>query len=303
MSSAFLQAFVHQIEAEQLGVHAAIVTQSGDTLGKHHWVAEKPHHMRSLSKSFASCAVGIAVDEGRLALDDKAVDFFPNIQSNSMDERIRNLTVRHLLTMAHGRDESIMLSTQRDHIADPDWVRYFLSMPLDRNPGERFVYDTGATYMLSAILQEITGKTLRDYCVDRLFRPLDIDNPHWETCPQGRTLGGSGLSITVSAVSRFGNMLLNLGQWDGRQLVPAAYISEATAKQIETGDAGAGPDWHLGYGYQFWMCPHGAYRGDGAEGQFCIVLPDEEAVIAITSEESRMQDILNVVWATILPQL
>lgn len=303
MKQVFLGDFVKQIESAGLNLHGIMVTQSGTILGEHHWIQDAPHELRSLSKSFTSCAVGIAIDEGRLSLDDKVVDFFAEQLPHSIDERIRHLSIQHLLTMAHGRNESIMLSPQRAKISEPDWVRYFLGYPLDDKPGKTFVYDTGATYMLSAVIQQITGQTLRDYAADRLFAPLGIKNPRWDTCPMDRSLGGAGLYVTVGDISRFGNMLLNNGNWEGTQIVSEAYVMQATTKQIETGEGGAGPDWTLGYGYQFWMCPHGAYRGDGADGQFCIVVPELAAVIAITAQESRMQDVLNAVWATILPLL
>ncbi len=303
MSQKLLTDFVQRAAQSDLNLHGIQVTQAGKTLDRHHWVPEEPHVLRSLSKSFASCAVGIAINEGLLSLDDKVIDFFTSNLPGQLDDRIRQLTVHHLLTMAHGRADSIMLSPQRAKITEPDWVRYFLGYPLDWTPGTQFVYDTGATYMLSAILQEITGEALRDYTIDRLFNPLGIDNPRWDTCPLGRSLGGAGLYITLSEISRFGNMLLNNGLWEGKQVVPQDYLADATRKQIETGDGGAGPDWRLGYGYQFWICPHNAYRGDGADSQFCIILPNLAAVVAITAHENRMQDVLNAVWETVLPRL
>jgi CubicO group peptidase (beta-lactamase class C family) len=196
-----------------------------------------------------------------------------------------------------------MMSHQRAQIANPDWVRYFLGYPLDRRPGERFVYDTGATYMLSALMQQVTGQTLRAYTMARLFKPLGIENPRWDICPMGKTLGGAGLHLTVAEICRFGTMLLNRGEWQGMQLVPASYLAQATTKQIETGEGRSGVDWTLGYGYQFWICRHNAYRGDGADGQFCILFPDLAAVVAITAQERKMQEILDAVWTTILPLL
>ncbi len=157
--------------------------------------------------------------------------------------------------------------------------------------------------MLSALLQETTGQTLRAYLTPRLFEPLAIDNPRWDIRPLGRTVGGAGLHLTVAEICRFGRMLLNEGTWQGAQLVPAPYLTEATTRQIDTGTSTTGVDWTLGYGYQFWLCRHGAYRGDGTDGQFCIVLPDLSAVVAITAQERRMQAVLDAVWETIRPHL
>ena len=307
MNHSLINDLVKYAECSHLNLHSIMVSQSGSIVAEHHWIRNSSHELRSLSKSFTSCAVGIALDEGRFSLEDRIVEFFTLQIPDSMDKRLRHLTVRHLLTMAHGQNEPIMMSIQRAQIAEPDWARYFLSCPLDRMPGGAFVYDTGATYMLSAIIQQVTGQTLREYAMSRLFDPLGVDNPRWDICPMGRTLGGAGLHLTVAELCRFGNMLLNNGRWEGNQLVPDAYLKEATSKQIETGEGGAGPDWTVGYGYQFWMNPHGgyhrAYRGDGADGQFCIVLPELEAVVAITAQESRMQDILSAVWEMVLPRL
>ncbi|MEM7028941.1 MAG: serine hydrolase [Chloroflexota bacterium] len=299
----FLNDFVRQVEQVPLNIHGIQVIHSGTILGEHYWIKDTPHELRSLSKSFTACAIGIAVAEGRLTLDDKVVDFFGHDLTMNSDPRIRGLTIQHLLTMAHGRNESMMLSHQRALITDPDWVHYFLSYPLDCAPGERFVYDTGATYMLSAVIQARTGQTLREYLMPRLFEPLGIDNPRWDICPLGRTLGGAGLYLTVTQIGQFGLMLLNEGQWNDQQLVPKSYVQQATTKQIETGDHEGGIDSTLGYGFQFWMCQHEAYRGYGAEGQFCIVIPCLSTVIAITAQERKTQAILNAVWATILPFL
>ncbi len=303
MRQNLLAGFVDHTEGTRLSIHGIMVSQSGAVLDDHYWLKDTPHELRSLSKSFTSCAVGIAVDEGRLSRDDRVADFFADDMPAGPDEWIQQLTVRHLLTMAHGRDEPIMMSPQRAQIADPDWVRYFLEFPLDRAPGERFVYDTGATYMLSAIMQEICGRPLRDYLLGRLFEPLGIDNPRWDICPLGRSLGGAGLHLSIAEICRFGQLLLDNGRWEGTQLVPESYLKDATSRQIDTGSGGSGVDWTLGYGFQFWMCRHGAFRGDGADGQFCIVIPRLSAVIAITAQERKMQEILDAVWATVLPLL
>ncbi|MEM7533497.1 MAG: serine hydrolase domain-containing protein [Chloroflexota bacterium] len=299
----FLSNFIRHIEQARLNLHGIQVTQAGIILGEHYWLKDTPHELRSLSKSFAACAIGLAAEEGRLTLDDTVVDFFDHELIVDSDPRIRELTIRHLLTMAHGRNKSIMLSHQRALITDPDWVRHFLAYPLDYAPGEQFVYDTGATYMLSAVMQAITGQTLRAYLMPRLFEPLGIDNPRWDICPLGRTLGGAGLHLTVAQIGHFGTMLLHEGQWADQQLVPQAYVQQATTTQIETGDHGGGIDSILGYGFQFWMCRHGSYRGYGADGQFCIVIPRMSTVIAITAQERKTQAILDAVWDTVLPLL
>jgi hypothetical protein len=169
-------------------------------------------------------------------------------------------------------------------------------------PGTHFLYNTGATYMLSAILQRVSGVTLLEYLQPRLLAPLGIAGATWERCPRGINTGGFGLSTTTEAVARFGQLLLQRGLWEERQLVPAAWVDEATVAQISNGDD-PDSDWAQGYGYQFWRCRHGAYRGDGAFGQFCVVFPEQDAVLAITGGLGDMQAVLNLAWAHLLPAL
>jgi hypothetical protein len=164
------------------------------------------------------------------------------------------------------------------------------------------MYNTPATYMLSAIVQKTTGMTVLDYLQPRLFEPLGIKHPTWGTSPQGITLGGFGLSVRTEDIARFGQLYLQKGMWQGKQLVPSAWIEAATARQTSNGSSPMS-DWDQGYGYQFWRCRHGAYRGDGAFGQFCVVMPEQDAVIAITSGVRDMQSVLNLVWDKLLPAM
>ncbi len=154
--------------------------------------------------------------------------------------------------------------------------------------------------MLSAIVQKATGQTVLEYLRPRLFEPLGIEHPTWETSPEGISTGGYGLSIRTEDIARFGQLYLQKGQWQGKQLVPAAWVDAATARQTSNGSS-PNSDWDQGYGYQFWRCRHNIYRGDGAFGQYCIVLPEQEAVIAITSGVKDMQAVLNLVWDNLLP--
>src|SRR5437660_3191760 len=156
--------------------------------------------------------------------------------------------------------------------------------------------------MQSAIVQKVTGQTVLDYLRPRLFEPLGIADPTWGTSPQGITLGGYGLSIRTEDIAKFGQLYLQHGKWNDRQLIPAAWVEAATSRQTSNG-SNPNSDWDQGYGYQFWRARHGAYRGDGAFGQFCIVMPEQDAVVAITSGVRDMQAVLNLVWEQLLPAL
>ena len=154
--------------------------------------------------------------------------------------------------------------------------------------------------MLSAIVRKVTGETVLDYLKPRLFDPLGIENPEWGSSPQGNTFGGWGLKIRTEDIAKFGQLYLQKGQWNGKQIVPASWVEQATSKQVSNGSDPT-KDWDQGYGFQFWRCRHGAFRGDGANGQFCVVLPEQDAVIAITADTRDMQAELNVVWDNLLP--
>ncbi|MCA9861039.1 MAG: serine hydrolase, partial [Thermomicrobiales bacterium] len=152
------------------------------------------------------------------------------------------------------------------------------------------------------ILTKLTGETLVDYLRPRLFAPLGIENPTWDTDPQGRSLGGSGLHITTEDIARFGQMYLQKGEWNGQRILTEAWIDEATTAHSDNSNTQTNPDWTAGYGYQFWRCRFGgAYRGDGAFGQFCIVFPEHDAVLAMTSGVQNLQLVLDRVWEHLLP--
>jgi hypothetical protein len=194
------------------------------------------------------------------------------------------------------------------HLTEPPrtpaqtWTKSFLAHPVPYKPGTHFLYNTSATYMLSAIVQKATGMTVLDYLKPRLFEPLGIERPTWDTSPQGITTGGYGLSIRTEDIARFGQLYLQKGKWRGKQLVPETWVEAATARQTSNG-SNPKSDWDQGYGYQFWRCRYGAYRGDGAFGQYCVVLPAQDAVIAITSGLKDMQAVLNLVWDKLLPAM
>lgn len=156
--------------------------------------------------------------------------------------------------------------------------------------------------MLSAIIQRVTGQKLIDYLQPRLFEPLGIENPAWETCPRGVNTGGFGLKIKTEDIAKFGQLYLRKGVWNNRRILSEKWIIEASAIQISNGDD-MNSDWSQGYGYQFWKCRHGAYRGDGAFGQYCIILPEQDCVIAMTGGLADMQIPLNHIWDHLLPAI
>ncbi|TDG00801.1 serine hydrolase domain-containing protein [Paenibacillus piri] len=308
IASASVLTFLEAVERQGLELHGFMLLRHGRVAAEGWWAPygpRQPHMLFSLSKSFTSTAVGFAVSEDRLSLDDSVIGFFPEaVPDGPVDPLLAAMRVKHLLTMSAGHAKPIMGAEWRR--TDGDWVRYFLQRPMDHQPGSRFVYNSGATYMLSAIVQKATGQRLLDYLQPRLFQPLGIDVAGWDSCPSGIDAGGWGLSLRTEDLARFGQFYLQRGMWDGRQLLPASWVAEATARQIGNGSAdGRDPlsDSQQGYGYQFWRSRHGAYRADGAFGQLCLVMPKQSAVIAIHGGLSNMQAVLRLVWEHLLPAM
>jgi CubicO group peptidase (beta-lactamase class C family) len=247
----------------------------------------------SLSKSFTSTAVGFVVAEGRLSVDDPVVSFFPDETPSIVAPNLAAMRVRHLLSMSTGHDADVTDAVTRS--GSDDWVRAFLAQPVQHRPSTHFAYNSAATYMLSAIVQRLTGETLLAYLGPRLLTPLGIAGATWQSCPRGVNVGGWGLSIRTEDIAAFGQLYLRRGEWRNQQVVPAAWVEEATRRHVSNGNDPLS-DWAQGYGYQFWRCRYDAYRGDGAFGQFCVVMPEQDAVLAITAGEMDMQRILNLVW-------
>ncbi len=188
----------------------------------------------------------------------------------------------------------------RSEGAEADWVKGFLSAPVEHEPGAPFLYNSAASHVLSAIVQKVTGQSLLDYLTPRLFEPLGIQPAHWDQDPQGIYTGGWGLMIRTEEIARFGQMYLQKVVWNGKRILPEVWVEQATSKQVENGSDPKN-DWNQGYGYQFWRCQHNAFRGDGAFGQYCFVLPDQDVVLAINSAVPDMQAVMNVVWDKLLP--
>jgi CubicO group peptidase (beta-lactamase class C family) len=283
--------FTEAIDKQKLKVEGVVVLQHGERIAGRRWVPEVPRNVFSVSKSFTSVAVGIAVDEGRLRLGDRVIDAFP---VRDPSPRLSALTLEHLLTMTRGYRE----------FCRPRSVEEALSQELTKDPGEVFLYDNACTFLASAMVTRAMGVKVRDLLIERLFRPLGIRDPVWPESDDGYTIGATALELTTSDMAKFGQFLLNRGTWEGRRVVSAPWLDGATRAQVSTAAANSGqPDWDLGYGWQFWMCRHGAYRADGKDGQFIVVFPRQDAVAAVTSGEENMWPILYALWDYVLPQL
>lgn len=260
---------------------------------------EDYHSLFSLSKSFVSTAIAFAEAEKLLALDDTLLSFFPEYEADVTDDRMRKVILRDLLRMASGHASCATPAMFNE--PDGDWARGFIASKLDCEPGTLFAYNSAATYMLAAVIHKVAKANVREYLLPRLFIPLDIEPGPWECSPQSINEGGWGFNLKTEDLAKFAQLLLQKGVWNGKQLLPWGYFEAATAKQIDN-SMNTNPDWRLGYGYQFWQCQHG-YRGDGASGQYVIVMPEEDIAIAITSGVPDMQRILTYIWDEVVPAL
>ena len=283
-------------------MHSLMVVRHGHVVAEGWWApysAERPHLLYSLSKSFTSTAAAFAQAEGLLDLDDPVVSHFDEFAADIRATRSRSIKIRHVASMASGHTRDMITEALAGDPAEP--VRGFLLNPPDREPGTVFAYNQPCTYTLASIVQRNAGMPLTRYLRPRLFEPLGIGHVGWHTWPPGREQGFSGLHARTEDIAKLGLLYLQRGRWDGKQLIPEQWVAEATSTQIAN-PGGWGPDWQQGYGFQFWMSRHG-YRGDGAFGQFCVILPEHDTVVVTTAYTFEMQAVLDAMWAHLLPGL
>ena len=305
------------VAKEGQDLHSIMVVKDGNVVLEK-WMSKgkenEPHILNSVSKTFTSMAVGLAISEGRLALDEKLVDIFPEHCPENPSEYLKEITVEHLLTMSCGH------STDPTHesweVKDKSWIRFFMEHPVTHKPGTLFCYNSLGTYVLSAIVQKRTGEKVADYLYPRLFRPLGINNVSWLESHEGINTGGWGLFLKTEDLAKMGLMLLQKGQFNGCQVVPAEWIEAASSPQVPCVPAGMNSDdadklrkvaktsdWLQGYGYQMWRCRYNAFRADGANGQYIIMIPDKNAVVVTTANIRDMQGEINLIWKYIYPAL
>ena len=312
-----MDGYFNAVEEAKQDLHSIMVVQHGNVISQK-WLSEgeqnKPHILNSVSKTFTSAAVGLAISEGKMKLTDKLIDFFPDKLPAEQSDNLKAITVHDLLTMNCGHDTDPTRIIR--NAEDGDWIKAFLAYPVEHKPGTFYCYNSLGTYMLSAIVQKVTGEKVVDYLMPRLFEPLHIDKPEWQESPQGINTGGWGLFLKTEDLAKMGQLILQGGKWNGKQVLPANYVAEMQKAQVPCVPAGVKPqqavemglnkensDWVQGYGYQMWRCRHNAFRADGANGQYIIVIPDKDAVIATTANIGDMQAEINLIWDYILPIL
>lgn len=285
--SSALSEMLSAIRRENKDIHSMLLWRHGKLLFEHYfapYTAATAHSMYSCSKTFTSMLIGIAQSKGLLSLQDKVLSYFEDVPVDNPNDNLRAMTIEHLLMMGsgHGQDTfGYMMAAE-----DGDWARVFLNRPVDYAPGTHFVYNTGATYMLSAILTRVTGKTALELANEWIFNEIGIRGAAWDACPKGISIGGSGLHITPRDMLRMGVLLLSHGRWNNKQVIPADYVNAAQIKKIDNrnpSDPNQNPNWAAGYCYQMWRCAFPAFRADGMGGQYIVMLPQYDMVAVFTS--------------------
>ena len=302
-----LEPFIHEVIKRKLNVFGVVVRQQDEILNSFYWndCNIRRNNINSCTKSVTSLAAGIAIREKVLSLDEKPAEIFPDCLPENPSQYLLDMTIRDMMMMGTGVDECPIPRVTRDNSKETNWTRLCLEFPFKYQPGTHFQYTNMGPYFISVIIQDRTGETLLEWLKPRLFHPLGITNVQWFNCPRGYTLGMGGLHLTTEELSKVGQLCLNKGVWEGKQLIPEDYLAEATKSHIKgVFDMCPTIDFSAGYGYFFWMSDKVAgYRGFGTGGQNFIVLPQFDAVIAVTAYESDYQGILDAIWAGILPEL
>lgn len=304
MNKSILDQFRLTVSERNLGIYGIKVENTNGESISHRWRADDDVNLYSGSKTFTSLAVGICVDDGKLAVTDSVLGFFPEYQSIAA-QGSEVITIWDLLHMASGKlefwfgvDDQAMMAT--------DWAQLFFQVPVTKKPGTFFFYSNACTYMLGRVVEKISGLNVRNFLMPRLFIPLGILNPQWHTDPMGHTIAASDLFLTTDEFSRLGMTLLNRGVYGGKRIVSESYLQSAVNDIIDNKKPDYDdPEGTSGYAYQMWRCSYpGTYRADGMYGQFSIVIPDKNTVVTITShQEKDANDIIRAVFSDIVPQL
>ena len=293
--------YIDALERSNTEMHGIMIMRHGKICAEGWWQPFAPnlrHGLQSHTKTYAATAVGIAYTEGVLKLDERLIDIFPEESPADPSENLKLLTVRDVLCMGCGMD-----AMPRPTV---DWIRDFMHTPVNHKPGTAFMYNSTGSSILGAIVRKKTGEGLQEYLSKRLFCKIGIDpdNIRWYCMPDGMEMGGGGMLATTEDNLRLMKLYADGGVWEGERILAEDYVRLATTNQNDSStEALNNPeasDNFLGYGFQIWMCkPKGVYRADGAMGQFTIVSPEQDLLIAINETAVGAhwaQSTLNITW-------
>lgn len=287
------EAFLQALEQIDHAVEAVMVYQNGEVVCNHRFIPHCSRLIYSHTKSFVSTAVGMAIDEGKLTLDSRFMDYFPDYAPMVTDKRVFDITLRDLLTMSSGFGDAFLMSAERRKGQGfPDYIAYMVQKSLVNDPGSTFLYSNADTHLAGCMVEKAVGEPLMVYMCRKLFMPLGMGYPTWECDPQGTVFGGSGMYLPIEEMIKLGILYLQDGVWNGERLLSHEWVEMVSQKQIDTGNPSP---WHNGYSFQFWIIPDqaGAFRCDGLYGQYSLILPKDNAVVSIQSSEQN--DVLKII--------
>jgi CubicO group peptidase (beta-lactamase class C family) len=300
VSSADVLALVNALDGEPGELHSLVLVRHGQVVAEGFWApysADDIQVLYSGTKSFNATAIGLLADEGQLSVDDLVLSKFPELAPAQPNANMAAMRIRDLLTMSTGHTEDT-IDTLRA-APNGEWTRAFLATAVPNAPGSNFLYNSGAAYVLSSIVERISGQSVEEYLEPRLFAPLGIGKHLWGLSPEGVNLGDGGLSVRTEDFAKFGLLYLQGGRWNSQQLLSEQWVDDATSAAVSTGNSDG--NWSFGYGYQFWRSRVG-YRADGSLGQYSFVLPELDMVLAITSGTDNSMgtnNLMNLVFANL----
>ncbi len=312
-----LESFRNAFREKNIQIDAVMVVQDDRVLALERYSDEMDHNVYSVAKSFASAAVGMLIEEGKMDLDHKVVDYFVDILPENIDPRWKNVTLRHMFTMSEGHDKAYMMSAERkilrgetDRKVEPEimneWLLHAFTRPLVYEAGERFCYNNLAPYVVGRMVEKVTGMTLSDYLYEKLWKPLQCRKPRWETDLSGHTIAPTGLYLDIVDMVKFGQIYLGKGEFQGHRYLSEKWVEESTSNLLPSqviNPTGLAHDEKQGYGYYFWQNHGDGYRAYGREGQFIVVLPEKKAVIATQANHPDSQEVFDLIKEYIYPEL
>lgn len=287
------------IDAQAINLHSIVVIRHGMIVAERYYgsfTESTRSEIYSCTKSFISTLIGIALDRGLLgSIDQPVLDFFSDRAFENIDERKQAMTIRHLLTMTSGLTWEESDATYMQLYGSSDWPKTILDKPMEFQPGTQFEYNSGASHLLSTIIQKSTGMNTADFARANLFEPLGITGFQWSADSSGVSIGGWGLSLTPREMAKLGYLFLHRGVWDGREIVSSDWVNASTKRQVLADNT-------LGYGYQWWISADGSsYMALGRFGQAIYVQPGLDLVVVITAQEDNHDRALGLIGAYILP--
>ena len=277
--------FHRYASSHNLPLEAISVGDENKVLCEMHYAANTPRNIYSHTKSFTVTAVGLAMEEGKLSLEDHVAEVFKDKLPSNPDPNLEKIQLKHLLCMSSGFGKALLMNAdRRSGIGAPDYEKYMMAQPVPVEPGSAFCYSSADSILAAHMVERAVGKRMGEYLYEKVFQPLDMGWPLWEHDPQGHPNGGGGMYLTCTEMMKLGQLYLAEGNWKGEQIVSRDWVKEVSTPKF-TFEPSADL-WHVGYGYQFWISPYpGSYRADGAFGQITTILPEKGLVVSIQCPE------------------